>query len=313
MLANRRIQMDEWEEDRKINLATYAKDNKKLMIVEVDLEYPISLHKLHNDYPLAAEKMRVNKDMLSPHCEMIRDKYGISIGQVSKVIPTLSNKEKYVLHYRNMQLYLDRGLKLKKVHRILEFDQTPWLKQYIDFNSTQKRMNAKNSFQKDFFKLMNNSVFGKTMENLRKRVDVRLVTDQKKLSKLPSKPAYVNSKIFKEDLVAVHKMKETLTLDRLAYVGMCILDLSKTQRMTFNIIILTRNIKAKPNYYSPIRIHLLEIRQKMSIKIFGLTKKSLIIAIFNRKITNTLIQPTRKSLASLRMKLLVYQSDNLLG
>ena len=313
MLANRRIQMDEWEEDRKINLATYAKDNKKLMIVEVDLEYPISLHKLHNDYPLAAEKMRVNKDMLSPHCEMIRDKYGISIGQVSKLIPTLSNKEKYVLHYRNMQLYLDRGLKLKKVHRILEFDQTPWLKQYIDFNSTQKRMNAKNSFQKDFFKLMNNSVFGKTMENLRKRVDVRLVTDQKKLSKLPSKPAYVNSKIFKEDLVAVHKMKETLTLDRLAYVGMCILDLSKTQRMTFNIIILTRNIKAKPNYYSPIRIHLLEIRQKMSIKIFGLTKKSLIIAIFNRKITNTLIQPTRKSLASLRMKLLVYQSDNLLG
>ena len=283
------------------------------MIVEVDLAYPISLHKLHNDYPLAAEKMRVNKDMLSPHCEIIRDKCGISIGQVSKVIPTLSNKEKYVLHYRNMQLYLDRGLKLKKVHRILEFDQTPWLKQYIDFNSTQKRMNAKNSSQKDCFKIMNNSVFGKTMENLRKRIDVRLVTDQKKLSKLPSKPAYVNSKIFKEDLVAVHKMKETLTLDRLAYVGMCILDLSKTQRMTFNIIILTRNIKAKPNYYSPIRIHLLEIRQQMSIKIFGLTKKSLIIAIFNRKITNTLIQPTRKSLASLRMKLLVYQSDNLLG
>ena len=216
MLANRRIQMDEWEEDRKINLATYAKDNKKLMIVEVDLKYPISLHKLHNDYPLAAEKMRVNKDMLSPHCEIIRDKCGISIGQVSKVIPTLSNKEKYVLHYRNMQLYLDRGLKLKKVHRILEFDQTPWLKQYIDFNCTQKRMIAKNSSQKDFFKLMNNSVFGKTMENLRKTVDVRLVTDQKKLSKLPSKPAYVNSKIFKEDLVAVHKMKETLTLDRLA-------------------------------------------------------------------------------------------------
>ena len=138
------------------------------MIVEVELEYPISLHKLHNDYPLAAEKMRVNKDMLLPHCEMIRDKYDISIGQVSKVIPTLSNKEKYVLHYRNMQLYLDRGLKLKKVHRILEFDQTPWLKQYIDFNSTQKRMNAKNSSQKDFFKLMNNSVFGKTMEKLKK-------------------------------------------------------------------------------------------------------------------------------------------------
>ena len=83
----------------------------------------------------------------------------------------------------------------------------------------QKQMNAKNSFETDFFKLMNNSMFEKTMENIRKRVDVRLVTDQKKLSKLVSKPMYVNSKIFNEDIVGVHKMKETLTLDWPAYVG----------------------------------------------------------------------------------------------
>ena len=89
-------------------------------------------------------------------------------------------------------------------------------------------MNAKNAFEKDFFKLLNNSVFGKTMESTRKRVDVRLVTDQKKLSKLVSKPTFVNSKIFSEYLVAVHKIKETLTLDRPAYVVMCILDPSKT-------------------------------------------------------------------------------------
>ena len=92
----------------------------------------------------------------------------------------------------------------------------------------QKRMNAKNSLENNFCKLMNNSLLGKTMENIRKRVDVSLVTDQKKLSKLVSKPTYVNSKIFNEDLVVVHKIKETLTLDRPAYVGMCILDLSKT-------------------------------------------------------------------------------------
>ena len=99
-------------------------------------------------------------------------------------------------------------------------------------------MNAKNAFEKDFyfFKLLNNSVFEKTMENIRKRVDVRLVTDhdQKKLSKLVSKPTYVNSKIFNENLVAVHRIKETLTLDRPAYVGMCILDLSKTLRHDFH-------------------------------------------------------------------------------
>ena len=95
-------------------------------------------------------------------------------------------------------------------------------------------MNAKNAFEKDFFKLLNNSVLGKTMENIRKRVDVRLLTDQKNLSKLVSKPSYVNSKIFNEDLVAVHKIKETLTLDRPAYVGMCILDLSKTLMHDFH-------------------------------------------------------------------------------
>ena len=91
------------------------------------MEYPSSLHKLHNDYPLAAEKMKVNKEMLSPYCKMIRDKYGISIGQVSKLIPTLGEKEKYVLHYRSLQLYLSLGLKLKKVHRVLDFDRSPWL------------------------------------------------------------------------------------------------------------------------------------------------------------------------------------------
>ena len=128
---------------------------------------------------------------------------------------------------------LGLGLKIKKVHRVLKFDQSPWLKQYIDFN-TEKRKHAKNSFEKDFFKLMNNSVFGKTMENLRKQVDVRLVTNEKKLDKLTSKPTCISSKIFNENLMAVHKVKETLTLNRLAYVGMCILDLSKTLMYDFH-------------------------------------------------------------------------------
>ena len=216
------------------------------MILEVDLEHPKELRELHNDYPLAVEKMKVTKEMLSPYCKDIQEQFGISIGQVAKLIPSLASKKNYVLHYRNLQLYLSLGLKLKKVHRVLEFDQSPWLAHYINFN-TQKRMNARNAFEKDFFKLLNNSVFGKTMENIRKRVDVKLVTDQKKLSKLVSKPTFLNSKIFSEDLVAVHKIKETLTLDRPAYVGMCILDLSKTLMYDFhyNYIKSRYNNKAK--------------------------------------------------------------------
>ena len=217
----------------KINLAQYNEDSNKGLLIEVDLEYPKELHDLHNDYPLAAERVCVNNNMLSKYCKRIAAKYNISTGLVSKLIPTLSNKEKYVLHYRNLQLYLDLGLKINKVHRVLEFNQSPWLKQYINFN-TQKRTQAKNSFEKDFFKLMNNSVFGKTMENIRKRVDVRLVTDEKKLLKMVSKPTYVSSKIFNDNLVAVHKIKETLTLNRPAYLGMCILDLSKTLMYNFH-------------------------------------------------------------------------------
>ena len=225
-----------WMTDKeisKIDLGKYKADGKKRLILEVDQEYPQELHDLHDDYPVSPEKVKVSNDMLSGYCKKIAKKCKISIGLVSKLIPTLRDKKEYVLHYRNLQLYLDLSLKIKKVHRVLKFDQSPWLKQYIDFN-TEKRKHAKNSFEKDFFKLMNNSVFGKTMENLCKRVDVRLVTDEKKLDKLTSKPTFISSKIFNENLMAVHKVKETLTLNRPAYVGMCILDLSKMLMYDFH-------------------------------------------------------------------------------
>lgn len=123
--------------------------------------------------------------------------------------------------------------KLRLQNQVLEFDQSPWLKKYIDFN-TNKCKNAQNAFEKDFFKLLNNAVFGKTIENLRKRVNVKLVTNEKQLLKLTSKPNYVSSKIFNENLVAVHKIKETLVLNRPVYVGMCILHLSKTLLYNFH-------------------------------------------------------------------------------
>ena len=106
--------------------------------LEVDLEYPDELHELHNDYPLAPEKLTVTNDMLSNYCKSIADKYEIKVGDVKKLIPNLSNKTKYVLHYRNLQLYLSLRMKLTKIHRELKFKQSDWMKQYIDFN-TEKR------------------------------------------------------------------------------------------------------------------------------------------------------------------------------
>ena len=182
-------------------------------ILEVDLEYPKNLHDLHNDYPLAPEQIVVNK--------------------VSKLIPNLGDKKKYVLHYENLKQYLKLGLKLTHIHRGIKFKESPWLEKYISLN-TKLRTEAKNEFEKDFFKLMNNAVFGKTMENIRNRVDVKLVNNKKQAEKLSAKPNFKHCNIFSEDLVAIHMKKTKLDFDKPVYLGMCILDLSKTLMYDFH-------------------------------------------------------------------------------
>ena len=182
-------------------------------ILEVNLEYPNELHDLHNDYPLAPETMEINK--------------------VNKLTPNLKNKTKYILHHRNLKLYLSLGLRLTKIHRIIEFKQSEWLAPYIALN-TNLRTNAKNNFEKDFFKLMNNSVFGKTMENIRNRKDIKLVTSKQQALKLIAKPNFKNRTIFTENLISVHMGKTKLVFNKPVYVGMCILDVSKTLMYDFH-------------------------------------------------------------------------------
>ena len=113
------------------------------------LEYPDELHVLHNKYPVAPEKLAISYDILLNYCKKIADKCEIKVGDVMKLIPNLGDKTNYVLHYRNLQLYLSLGMKLTKIHRVLKFKQSDWMKKYIDFN-TEKRTNAANSFEKDF-------------------------------------------------------------------------------------------------------------------------------------------------------------------
>ena len=176
-------------------------------ILEVDLDYPTHLHDDHNDYPLAPERLKINN--------------------VDKLVPNLNNKKNYIIHYENLKQYERLGLIITKINRGITFEEEPFMKQYIDLN-TDLRTKAKNEFEKDFFKLMNNSVFGKTMENIQKHVDVRLITTKKEALKLSRKPNYERNTIFDEKLIAVHMKRTKLFYNKPVYLGMCILDLSKT-------------------------------------------------------------------------------------
>ena len=194
-------------------LSRTQEDREVGYILEVDLEYPSELHNLHNDYPLAPEPMKINK--------------------VNKLVPNLRNKTKYVLHHRNLGLYLSLGLRVTRIHRVISFNQSRWLAPYIALN-TDLRTNAKDNFEKDFFKLMNNSVFGKTMENIRNRKDIKLVTSKQQALKLIAKPNFKHRTIFTENLISVHMSKTKLVFNKPVYVGMCILDVSKVLMYDFH-------------------------------------------------------------------------------
>ena len=213
-------------------------------ILEVDLKYSNELHELHNDYPLAPEKITVTNDILSNYCKSIADKYEIKVGDLKKLIPNLSNKYKYVLHCRNLQLYLSLEMKLTKIHRVLQFKQSNWMKKYIDFN-TKKRMSATNDFKKDFFKLLINSVSGKTMENLRKRINARFVNNKKDFLKYTSRPTYVTHKLFNKSFTAIHEIKPVLIFNKPIYVGFTVLDLSKWLMYDFHYNFIKKIFIAK--------------------------------------------------------------------
>ena len=201
-----------WLDSNKINeinedfIKNYDENNDKGYIFEVDVKYPKRLHELHSDLPFLSERMEINK------CK--------------KLVCNLFNKKKYVTHINSLKQALNHGLKLKKIHRVIEFNQKEWLKPYIDTN-TELRKASKNDFEKDLFKLMNNSVFGKTMENIRKHRDIKLVTTDKKGSKLVSEPNYHTINLISEDLSIIDIKKAKVKMNKPIYLGLSILEISK--------------------------------------------------------------------------------------
>ena len=148
------------------------------------------------------------------------------VEKVEKLICSIEGKEKYVIHIRALKQALNHGLKLKEVYRIIQFKQKAWLKPYIDMN-TELRKKAQNEFEKNFFKLMNNSVFGKTMENVRNDRDIKLVTSDKRRKWLVSEPNFHSHKRFSEHLMAIEMKKIGVKIAKPLYLGMSILDISK--------------------------------------------------------------------------------------
>lgn len=204
-------------------------DGNRGYIFEVDLKYPRSLHDKHNDYPLAPENIDAEA---SEFVKEWREKTGTNDIITKKLIPNLRDKTNYIVHYRNLKLYLSLGMKLKKVHRVLSFNQSNWLSDYIDQN-VKLRASAKNDFEKEFFKLMMNSCFGKFLEDVRKHVLIKLRRKLGSLEKYTSHHTYQASKCFGGDLIAIQNRKTGVYLNKPIYVGFSILDLSKWHMYDF--------------------------------------------------------------------------------
>ena len=182
-------------------------DSSKGYILEVEFEYPKDLHNLHSNLPFLSERMKIKK--------------------CSKLVRNLYEKKKYVVHIRALKQALNHGLIFKKVHRVVQFNQEARLKPYIKKNA-KLRTEAKNDFEKYFSKLMNISVFGKTMENVRKHRDIKLITTDKRRNQLVSEPNYHTTKWFAEDLLATEMKKTKVKMNKPVYLGWSILDIRKT-------------------------------------------------------------------------------------
>ena len=225
--------VEQWNKERIMNITD---EDERGYIFEVDLEYPKDIHDKHNLYPLCPERKRVKTEWLSKYQNEIKSKLKINDDHVDKLITDLTNKNNYILHYKNLQLCIQLGMKLNKIHKCLSYKSEAWLKDYITSNSMlrQKAKADKDAFKTNIYKIKNNSVFGKQMENVRNRVDIKLMkdnglTDDKndQYLKLISQPRYKKRTIINENLVAVHRHKKAIKLDKPIINGMIILDLSK--------------------------------------------------------------------------------------
>ena len=201
-----------------------AADSEIGYYLEVDLEYPAEIKFKTKNLPFCPIKRKVDKSELSEYSKSVMPDNHIP---QPKLICDQYDKHKYILDYRMLQFYVGRGMKLKKIHRVLSFKQKAWLKPYIDHN-TSLRAKAKTDFEKDFYKLMNNAFYGKTMENVRERVNVRYYKndEQNKIINSHSQLTFKREKLFDSFRIHHHTKQEVL-FNKPIYIGAAVLELSK--------------------------------------------------------------------------------------
>ncbi|CAI6373828.1 unnamed protein product [Macrosiphum euphorbiae] len=219
----------EWVDDLDIDVTKISDDSEVEYILEVDIEYPKHLHRNHNDFPFL------------PFNECPPN------SKVEKLLTTLSPKKNYIVHYKNLKQAISHGLKVVKIHRAIRFSQKKWMASYIEF-CTKMRAGAKNEFEKNFWKLLINSVFGKCMENVRARTSIKLVSSEKKANQLMAKTSFKDRTIYSKNLMAIHQHKETIKFDKAIYVGFAILDVSKTFMYDFHYNVMKKKYGTKISY-----------------------------------------------------------------
>lgn len=221
-------------EIRKLNVNAINVNDEVGYLFEVSLEYGEHLHDLHNDFCLAPERYQPSYDELSPLQKRMILMYGLKqIENVSKLIPNLKNKRNYVVYGTTLRMYVELGLKITEIHRVMSFEQKAWLAPYIQHN-TEKRQKATSAFQKNYWKLANNCCFGKCIEQVRKRRSVSFTKKSEKFKKLVKSPLFHSFEIFDHGLVSVERRKARVVLNRPVYAGQVVLDVSKEIMYNFH-------------------------------------------------------------------------------
>ena len=218
-------------------------DSDHGFIVEVDLHYPDRLHDGHEDFPLAPTKERIHYKSLSEWQQKLLGEMGEKrlYSQGKKLIQSLNDKKNYTVHYITLKLYVSLGMEVKKVHRVLKFNQSLWLKPYMELN-TEKRRQSRNKFEESFFKLMNNSCYGKTLESKRNRTTVQLVFTKEQVFRRTDVPWFCQFKIFDENFAAISSKKRSILWNKPTIVGACVLDLAKYHMFDFHYNVMRKHL-----------------------------------------------------------------------